>query len=434
VRAESETREMDSGTASRGPITRRLLLWVLFVSFCTLGMVQLTYAYTPLPISNKVTYFQLMLVLALALGTMPLLRTAGGPDRGVARTMCRILIAYLLFELLVVVPVALWLGTAKLTAILGTMDVRIAWVLFPTMLVICADERARRWAGQVTVIAAVCLVAWGLFSAATGGGGYYVEFGDVRYRILQGQGSLLFAWPFMLACSGAVSRRHTFAFLGLAAAGLVLTNHRSDLIAFAVAGLLCLFMSGQFRRALTAIVPIALVAGIVALLWGGQVSTIFGYTVSHLFDISSGNGADRMMRWRLAWEFFSARPFNDYVWSWRYYLVNLGEAYAPHNFALEIAGREGVAGLLFYGSMLWTPLHRAWEWGRRDTEARALVGWLVFYIVFSLMNANHYLPTSMPLFVGALAALASRIDSLSHAGGRDRDGDFAGLAGAEVPE
>ena len=53
---------------------------------------------------------------------------------------------------------------------------------------------------------------------------------------------------------------------------------------------MCLVMSGQIRRILPAMVPIALVAAVVALIWGRQVSRMFGYTVSHMFDVSSGNG------------------------------------------------------------------------------------------------------------------------------------------------
>jgi hypothetical protein len=412
VRATTASAGTDPGTMVRGAVDRRLLLWVVVLGFCTLGMVNLPYAFATLPVTGKVTYFQAILLVAAALGAVPLVRIAAGSERSLARTLCRIVMVYLLFELLVVIPVAIWLGTAKLTVILGGLDVRVSWMLVPVMLVICSDERARRIAGRATVIAAVCLIAWGVFAATTGRGGYYVEFGDMRYRVLQGQGSLLFAWPFMLAVAGAASRRYTAPFLALAAAGLVFTNHRSDLIAFAAAAAVCLIMSGQLRRVLPALAPIALVSAVVALVWERQFNNAFGYTLSHLFDISSGNGADRMMRWRLAWEWIAAHPFNDFVWSWRYYLTNLSETYQPHNFALEIGGEEGVAGVAFYGSTLWIALRGAWGWGRRDAQIRALIGWLVFYIIFSLMNANHYLPTSMPMLVAAVAALASRADQL----------------------
>jgi O-antigen ligase len=291
------------------------------------------------------------------------------------------------------------------------------------VLAICADERARRRAGAAAVIAAACVAAYGVFASATGTGGYYLEFGVMRYRVLQGSAFLLFAWPFVLAVSGAVSRRYSVAFLVLASVGLVLANQRSGLIAFAVAGLVCLGMSGQYRRILPALVPITLIAAIIALLWERQANSVFGYTLSHLLDISSGNGADRLMRWRLAWDFFASRPFSDYVWSWRFYLVDLQRGYQPHNFVLEIALFEGLAGLVFYGSMLTTALRGAWNWGRKDAEARALIGYLIAYLVFSFQNADWYTTVNIPLLIAATAALASRVDWLRRVGGHGTSPD-----------
>lgn len=394
------------------------------VGFCAIGMAYLPFADAKLPIVGRLTNFQALLLFTVLLGAGTLLRDAGSPERSITRTMSRIVVAYLLFELLVVIPVALWLGAAKATQVVGTMSVRVAWMLFPVVNSICRDEWTRRLAGAVAVIAAALVVAWGLYAAATGGGGYYFEFGELRYRILPGIATLLIAWPFVLAMSGAVPRRYAAAFLVLAAAGMVLVNHRSAIIAFALAGSVCLVMSGQIRRVLPAAVPIALVAVIVAIVWGRQVSSVFSYTVPHLFDLGSANAVDRITRWRLAWDFFVSRPFNDYVWSWRYYLVRLSEEYQPHNFPLEVAGREGVVGLAFYGSILWTALRGAWSWVRRDAVVRSLIGWLVVYFVFSLVNANHYLPSNMPLLVAVLAALATRADRLDQHSGRGhaRDG------------
>jgi hypothetical protein len=391
-----------------------LLLWLLFVAYCAIGMADFTLAYAILPVGGRATYFQALLAGAVVLGSGILLRGAGGSVRNFGRMTCRIILAYLLFEALIVIPVGAWLGVTSLNEIFGSIGVRATWMLFPVMLAVCADVQAQRIAGVAPVIAAVALAGWGVYLAVTGAGGLYVELGEMRYRILYGAATLLFAWPFVLAVSDAAPRRYTLALLAVAGLGLGLAGHRSGLIAFAVGGAVCLGLSGQIRRLLPAAVPIALVVGIVALVWGDRLGTAFGYTVTNLFNFSSGNGADRLMRWRLAWDAFLTRPFNDWVWSWRYYLVYLQDAYQPHNFVLEVALTEGVVGLVFYGTMLWTALHGAWVWVRRDAVARALVGWLIVYVVFSLANANHYIPVSMPLLVGALAALVSRVDWLRH--------------------
>lgn len=418
---------------SSGALTRRLVVWAVLVTFCTLGMGYTQLPWTKLPALGTITYFEVVLLLTGLLGVGPLFRFAGATERSGARTMCRILIAYLAFELLVVLPVAVWLGTAKPTAIMSEMAVRFTWLLFPMVLVMCADDRTRRRAGMLVVIAAVGLAAWGLYSAATGGAGYYLESGELRYRVLYGGALVLFAWPFVVALSQDIAHRSTIPLLAISLVGLVLTNMRSGYVAFAIAGLACLVMSKQIRRIVPWIVPAALIAIVAWLLWGRQVGDALGYTMSHLLDFSSGNGADRVMRDVLAWDFFVKYPFNDYAWSWRYFLVYVHDGYGPHNFLLNVAVTEGVAGLAFYGSVLTVVLRGVWKWGKRDVVARALGAYLIFYLVFALGNATWYIPVDAPLFIAAAAGLVARVDQLRAAEAsddlaaqaeRDRDEDI----------
>lgn len=392
--------------------SRRLLVWAAFVAFCVIGMAYTQLPYDKVPVIGTITYFELVLVPAVLLGIGPLMRIAGTRERSLARTMCRLVFAYLIYQVLVVVPVALWLGSAKLTAILSELAVRFTWLLFPVVLALCADDRIRRRAGIVAIVGAACLVAWGIFSAATGGAGYYMEFGDVRYRVLYGGALMLFAWPFVLALSRDVTRRSTIPLLGIPLIGLVLTNMRSGYIAFAVAGIACLVTSKQVKRAVLWIVPAALIGIVVALAWGRQVTEALGYTMTHLLDFSSGNGADRVTRDVLAWNFFVRYPFNDYVWSWRYYLVYVQDAYGAHNFALNVAVTEGVAGLIFYAAVLWTAFRDTWKWVWEDVEARALTFYLVAYVIFQFANGGWYAPVNIALLVAAVAALVARIDRL----------------------
>ncbi len=396
------------------PFGRRVLLGVLiaFVVFCAIGMAYLPFVY--LNAAGHVSYFYLMLAVAGVVGVGGLVRAASSPECGASRTLSRIVIAYLLFDLLVVVPLAVGIGTMTLNTIVGEVAVRFSWLLFPIGLAVFADDRTRKVAGAVAVVAALCLAGWAVVSAVTGGGGYYVESGVTRWRALAlgGGGLLLFAWPFALVASRAVPKRYNVLLLVASTTGLVLTNSRSGLIAFAVAGLVCVAMSGQVRRIVPWVLPVVLIGIVAALLWGQQASGAFGYTLAHLFDVGSGNGLERLTRWRLAWDFFVAHPFNDLVWTWRYYLVYVPDPYPPHNFVLQVAVTEGIAGLLFYGAVLWRALAGAWNWARKDAEARALLGYLIVYVVFSLQNADWYLPVALPLLVIAVAALATRLDRL----------------------
>lgn len=399
---------------SKGTLTRMLLLWAAFVVLCTIGMVDSPVMYANVPVIGHINYYEALILGTALLGTGTLLRVAGDARPSGARRMCRLVIAYFVVELLLVLPLAIWLDKTTVLTVIKTMVGRFTWLLLPVILALCSDPRARRAAGIVVVIASVCLAAWGLFSAATGGGGYYIDDGELRWRVLAlgGGGLLLFAWPFVLALSRLAPRRFTAGLIGVSLVGLVLTNSRSGLIAFALAGIACVVMSGQVRRFVPWLVPAALAGAVVWLLWGQQAASNLSYTLTHLLDFAAGGGADRLMRWRLAWDFFVAHPFNDYVWSWRYYLVYLQNPYEPHNFILQVAVFEGVAGLVFYGSMLATALRGAWGWGRKDVVVRALTGYLIAYLVFCFANTNWYDRGSIPLLVASVAALVARVDHL----------------------
>lgn len=390
-----------------------LALWAGFVAFSMAAMIDIAFLDQKLPVVGKLTVYQALLGLTGLLGAGTLLRVAGGPRASAGRTAARIVIAYLLFELLAVIPVALWLDSAPPTQVLHVAAVRFTWLLLAVMLVIAGNDGVRKAASMVVIAAAVALVLYGTYLAVTGGGGFYREYGDVRFRILYGGATLLFAWPLMLAASGAVPARWTPLLVGVSLLGLTFTNHRTGFIAAGVAVIAVLAMAGRIRRLAPLLVPLALVGVIVAILAAPQLGDVFGYTLSHLFDIKSGNGADRLMRWRLALDFFAARPVNDYLWSWRYYLIDLPLAYEPHNFMLEIGVTEGIAGMAFYGSLIGFAFKRAARWVRHDAEIRALVGYLIAYLVFCFGNASWYVPVNFALLVAGVAMTVSRADQLA---------------------
>ncbi len=409
---------MDTGvTVSRTGLTWRMVVWAGFVACCAFAMASdgvppdVGFAAGPFWVS----IYDILIVGAFAFALGDMLRAFTDRTPSATRTVARVLFAYMLYLALIVIPVGMGLGLG-LNHVIHGMTVRLVWLLVPTVWALCRDERTMRIAGMVPVIAAAGLAAWGVYFAATGGAGFYYESGDLRFRVLWGGATLLFAWPFALAMSGAVSTRLTVALGGISLVGLALTNHRSGFVAFALVAVFLLVASGRWRRALIWAVPLALAAIIVGLLAESQLQRVFGYTISALLDFTSGNGADRLVRWNLALQSFLSRPFNDYIWSGTYYLVHLQDPYPPHNFVLEIAVNEGVAGLAFYGVVLWTALRAGWRWIRLDAVMRALVGYVIAYLAFSAANATLYQLATAPLLAAAIAGIVVRAVQLRAAG------------------
>jgi hypothetical protein len=411
--AMARRRAAATKTMSRDAVSRRMALWAAFVAICAVAMAG---GGVPPELaldmgSFRVTPYDLLLAFAFAFSLGDMFHALVDRKPSVTRTMARILAAYVLYLTLVLTPIGMWLGLSVVHVIHG-MTVRFAWLLVPTVWALCRNERTMRAAGLIPVIAAAALAVWGLYSAATGGAGFYYEAGDLRFRVLWGGATLLFAWPFVLAVSGASSRRLTPWLAGMSLVGLALTNHRSGVIAFGLVTVFALVASGRWRRLIVWVVPAALVAIIVALSAEQQLTRVFGYTMGSLLDLSSGNAVDRLARWELAWQAFASHPLTDYLWSGSYYLVYVKDAYPPHNFILEIAVTEGLAGLAFYGSVLWISLRAGWGWVRHDAVVRALVAYVIAYLTFSFANATLYQPATAPLLVAAVAAIAARVEQL----------------------
>lgn len=361
--------------------------------------------------SNKLMALDLIMLTGMFLGLGPLLRYAGGEPSG-TRTASRLLIAYFLYQVLVVVPIAIWLGGTTVTAVAREVEVRFAWIVLPIVLMLASDERTRGMTGAIVLAGAVAAGLIGAYIWATGGGGFYVEEGVSRFRVITGMATLLFAFPLVVSSSGAAPRGTSILLFVVSLAGLTMTNHRSGIIGFGVAAVACVLMSGRVRRLAYWAVPASIAGGLVVLLFGDEIGRMFGYSFGRLIDFGTGTGADRMGRWQAALAYVTSKPLNDYTWSWTYYGVRFKDAFPPHNFVLETGAVEGIAGFLFYAGMLTVALRRVWHRVRTDAHARALVGYLIAFGVFSFGNANWYAPVSMLLLAATIGGLVARGDAL----------------------
>lgn len=395
---------------------RRMLLFLALVVAATVSMALPTQDGPPRPLLAvgpiEIFSFDLLVLGAVLLGAGVLLRTAGDATPSLSRFTSRLLLAYLLYQLLVVMPVALWMGEAPPTAVVRGVGVRFDWILFPALLVLFRDGRMRRAASWLVVAAAAVLALWGAYLAATGGGGFYADDGGVRYRILTAIAPPLFLWPLALAVSGAMRGWGALALVALALVGQTLTGFRSALVAGLGAAFVGLLTSKRWSNALVWTIPGALVVLILMLLWGDAIRGAYGYILAHLLDLGSSNAVDRLYRWQLASDFIRAKPFNDYVWSWQRYLVHLTRSYEPHNFVLEIGTNEGIVGLAFYATLFVALARTAWKPIWADAETRALSCFMVAYLVFAAGNTTWYQDANMPLLVAAVAGLVARLDEL----------------------
>lgn len=395
-------------------LRRRHWLWIALI-VSVMVWITLPVKDEPLLSFGSISVFadDLILAVGLVVGIGDLLRVAGESEPSVARLLCRILVAYLLYEAFVVFPIGLWLAKVGPASIVRAMSTRFFWAFFPLLVTLFRDPERRRAASTVALAAGGVLLLWGVYLAITGGGGFYTEVGEgVRYRIFGATAPPLLFWPLAVAAAGVLTAPASAGLAGMALLGQTLTGFRSGLIALGLAGVSGLTTSKRLHKAVLWTLPVLALGAIVFLLFNAQITAMYSYVLSHLLDFQSTNALDRFERWGLAWDYFRAHPFNDYAWSWRRYLVTLELGYEPHNFILEIATTEGIAGLAFYGTLLVLAVRAFWKRIWTDGEVRAIACFLIAYVFFCTLNATWYAYSSLPLFIAALAALATRVDEL----------------------
>ena len=362
------------------------------------------------------------------LGGRQLLWSAGEGTRSSVRFASRLLVAYLLYQVLVVIPVAVWLGW-PLETVVRQMTVRFLWLFFPVLVTLCADDGARKLTFDVLVAAAGALAVWGLYVAATGNGRLYVAEGssELRYRALGPLAVAIFFWPLALAASGSCQEalyHDRTPDSGCSWAGA----HQLPIRAY------CHDYGRPYRGGTgrqSAAVGCMACARVTSRA-GDLIRLRVGVADGAGLHTHSSAGLQRRDRrgsgWSLgdAWAFVRVKPLNDFVWTQRRYMLDVRYK-DPHNFILEVVQNEGLVGLAFYALILLSVVRAALPRLKHDEETRALFCFLLAYLVFSLANANWYSLATMPLLVVAVAGLAVRSDQLSEVGG-DAGSDDGRLA------
>lgn len=412
---------------------RRLsqLLTVALVGSTVLAMVYQG-AFTGLevvPIGRfGLTPFDLVFYLTLFVLAMGLLFHGSLPPRGAARLVCRIIIVYVVYQLLLVAPVLMITKGYSLLGALYAVSPRLS----PLLVLFFALEVTRYWSGNtvrgILECAALVLLLVAVWRFATGTQ-VFVDAATGRMRVLWGGGSLLFGW---LVVARLLRERVRIRDIALGVAGLVgvvLINHRSAYVALAVS--FVAFMLVRWRkipRTIGIVVAIVLLMAAAVYTLLPTIGAGLDYAFTTMLDAGAdANTVDRVYRWRLGLEQFAADPFGDAIWRGRYYLVDLGPNgnYQPHNFVVQLLAGEGVVGFLLWSALLTTSLVIAFRNARRDHDSAVIGSYVVFYLTFCLFNTNLYMMDNVVLLMAPLGLILWR-DRVIHA----QKPELSGRAGA----
>lgn len=379
---------------------------------CLIAYTALSMAYNPSVGRFVLVWigpFPLSIFNALLVGSVAALLYAvslGPPtDPSAAnRVALRLTGIYILYQLVVVMPVAVLVYDVGAGDAYFNLSPRLALLLVPFFYYVALRHLRPGQLVAAVNVAAVALLLFGVYRYAVFGPQGIWEYGEFRLRILWGGATLLFGW---LAVTGFLLQRRALYSYSMTLAGIlgiVLVNHRSGYVALLFAVAVYVVMSRRVTPRAVAVTVIVVIGGLVL---AGASSTIRDnarYSLTTMFNANADTSAqDRVERSALAWDYVRQYPLGDYVWNRRYYLVDLGdEGFEPHNFVIQALDKQGVisAGLLF--AMLASILVVGWAVRRHSRLGTAMTVYIVFYLAFCLFNTNFESVQNVSLF--ALAA------------------------------
>jgi hypothetical protein len=321
------------------------------------------------------------------------------------RFVLRLTGIYVLYQALIVVPIAVvFYGVGPGDAYYG-VDARLALLLVPFFYYVGLRYIDADRLIQLVNIMASALLLYAVYRYVFIGPQGEWDGGEFRLRVLWGGSTLLFGW---LALTGLFLQPRGFRAyaLGLAGVlGIALVNHRSGYVALILALACQLLLSRRLTKRVVYIAIHIVLAGLLLATASPTFRESASYSLTTLFNAHADVTAqDRVQRSALAWDYVRVHPLGDYVWMQRYYLVDLGkQGFEPHNFVIQVLDKQGAisGGILFVliAATLWI----GWKNRRASRVSTVMTSYLVFYLVFCLFNTNFDAVENATLFAIGVA-------------------------------
>ena len=304
------------------------------------------------------------------------------------RYVVSLCLAYVGYQLFIVLPAAVLFHDLRPIDVLRAQEARLSLVL--VLVVYGVVLRYSRSSLLVTFldVAAAVLALWVVYVYATKGGQGTMVGGRYTVREIWGGATLLFGWLFYTSLFYWPVRWWRVGLAILAVGGIVLANHRSGFVALIASFVVLMLAMGRVTRRVVLTVAVIGIVGLGVSYMAPSVRESAAYSVRTMFSSTSDtNAQDRVVRSRLGFDYFVAHPMGDYIWSHRYYLVNVNYDFPPHNFVVQLLTIQGLVASLLLFAVMGGSLAIAWK-NRRDPPSAVMLAYLTFYLTFSLFNTT----------------------------------------------
>jgi O-antigen ligase len=272
-----------------------------------------------------------------------------------------------------------WVGLAGLGSLDGAGAKAFSFFIYSALYFVvrssARDEQHRNWLLRVVALASVIGAAIGiwqvitgapLFDAVIGSADGFEETSTGSFRWLSGEFALYGLLGTMIVGVGAIIRRHiTRLDVGLFACAsieIVLAQHRSGFVAFAVAlGVTAVFLGGSaqtLKRLFKLLIMVVIAFVIFASIFGGSYIDDTINRIGHSADTNDVNIEWRLLSWYEVFDAVRDRPFGHGFSTWEFLFTAADPLTGSHNSFLDLCYRVGIEGLVLLLAMPFVLLKR----------------------------------------------------------------------------
>jgi len=324
-------------------------------------------------------------------------------------------LVFLGYEFLVVLPAAVLLHDLRAIDVFRLLEYRLDLLLVLVLYMVVLRFISPELLVTIFDVAAAGLAFWIIYRYVAMGPTGTWEDGVYRLRVAWGGSSLLFSWLILSSLFYWPVRPWRLVLAIVAAAALVMTNHRSAFLALLAALMVQVLASGRITRRVALALAAVAVMGIGVYYASPTVRDSVSYSLRTMFNPNADvTSQDRVVRSLMSLAYFAKHPLGDNIWNQRYYLVQVTFNFPPHNFVVQRLVTQGVIGSALFFAVLGVTIVLGWR-NRRDRCSAFCLTYLALYLVFCSLNANIDLRENQALFAVVVAMILARNRSLQEA-------------------
>jgi O-antigen ligase len=329
------------------------------------------------------------------------------------RIIILLIVVYFIYQVLIIAP-QLFVDGYSIKRIAYAVFDRSYFLMIPLFyLWLLPSFKSLNTPIQLIQLSGVVVFIFVILSYLQGNVGY-TSTGELR--IAAGVMTIIFC--FLLVTSFSFfSRKETNYFLVLVSlVGLVFSNHKSAYLGILAISIFALINIKRMpNKSILVLHTIGLLFLIMIPLT--QVSVVYENfigRVSTSFGMDDPNAKPRIVHYKMAWETFLENPVNGTMTNSNYYENLEKDNPPPHSFIFQILATQGIVGFLMlsaiFGSILWVAYKN-----RRDPFSFQMFLVIIFYLVFTSLNANFFSPRNIHILNFASALILYRHNSITKA-------------------